>query len=53
MTGIEAFQLLQHPDQAVGVVAIGLQVEAQPGLQPAGVVVAVAERGAIEARFQW
>ena len=35
---VEAGQLLQHPDQAVGVVAVGLQVQPQPGPGALGVV---------------
>jgi hypothetical protein len=42
VAGVEPLELFQHPDEAVGVVGILLQVKAQPGLGAVGVI---AERG--------
>jgi hypothetical protein len=53
LPAIEAGQLLQHADQAVGVVGVLLQVKAQPSAgNSAGRIQSVAEGGGLEARFQ-
>jgi hypothetical protein len=53
VAGVERRELLQHFDEAVGVVVVGLQVKAQAGRHGAvGVwAEAVAEAAAMEARF--